>query len=97
MNCSITELCEKNVVEIGTGDLLGRIGDIEFDTETGAITCLVIFSRQKMLGFGKSEGDIRFSWKDISVIGEDTILICCEVKPQVRKPPKPGGLKGIFS
>ncbi|MBQ6020874.1 MAG: YlmC/YmxH family sporulation protein [Clostridia bacterium] len=97
MNCSITELCEKNVVEIGSGNLLGRIGDVEIDTETGMITCLVIFGRQKMLGMGKTDGDIRFAWKDISVIGEDAILISCDVKPQNRKPQKPGGIKGIFS
>ncbi|WP_405343618.1 PRC-barrel domain-containing protein [Ruminococcus sp.] len=97
MNCSITELGEKNVIEIGSGNFLGKVGDVEFDTETGAITCLVIYGRQKMLGFGKSDGDIRFSWKDISVIGDDAILICCDVPPAKKKEPKPGGIKGIFS
>ena len=97
MNCSITELGEKNVIEIGTGNFLGKVGDVEFDTETGAITCLVIYGKQKMLGFGKSEGDIRFSWKDISVIGDDAILICCDAPPVKKKEPKPGGIRGIFS
>ena len=89
MNCSITELCEKNVVEVGTGNMLGRIGDIEFDTETGEITALTVFGRQKTFGFGKSDGDIRFLWQDISVIGADTILIRCEIRPQPPKPQKP--------
>ncbi len=96
MNCSITELCEKDVIEIGCGKMLGRISDIEFDTETGMITRMVIFGRHKMFGVGKSDEDLRFSWKDISVIGDETILICCEIPPQKKKEPKPGGWKGLF-
>ncbi|MBR1811961.1 MAG: YlmC/YmxH family sporulation protein [Clostridia bacterium] len=96
MNCSITELCEKDVIEITGGTVLGRISDIEFDPQSGRITNLIIFGRQKMFGFGKTNDDIRFTWQDISVIGDDTILICCEIKPH-REKPKGNPVKSLFN
>lgn len=96
MSCSITELSEKDVIEIGSGTVLGRIGDIEFDPKTGRITCMVIFGRQKMFGVGKTEEDIRFTWEDISVIGEETILILCPSLPPRSRPQKKNPFKNAL-
>lgn len=96
MNCSITELCEKDVVEIKSGNMLGKVCDVEFCPDNGTITALIIYGKQKMFGFGKSNDDIRINWGDISVIGEDTILVCCEV-PHCSERAKTNPLKGIFN
>ena len=96
MNCSITELCEKDVVEIKSGNMLGRVSDVEFCPEDGRITALIIYGRQKMFGLGKGEEDIKISWDNISVIGADTILVTCEVRHHCERP-KNNPLKGIFN
>lgn len=95
MNCSITELCEKDVIEIKSGDMLGRVGDVEFCPEDGKITALIIYGRQKMFGIGKGDDDIKIPWENISVIGADTILVCCEIKRRPERP-KNNPLKGLF-
>ncbi len=96
MNCSITQLCEKDVIDIKSGNMLGKVSDVEFCPEDGRITALIIYGRQKMFGFGKGDEDIRINWCDISVIGEDTILVCCDAPKRAEKQ-KNNPLKSIFN
>ena len=75
MKCSVTSVCNKDVISITTGMKLGCVGDVEFDSETGKITSLIIPIKQGFLSLpGKGE-DIRIGWCDIEVIGDDTILV----------------------
>ncbi|MBR4116775.1 MAG: YlmC/YmxH family sporulation protein [Clostridia bacterium] len=75
MNCRIDELRNKQVVCMHTGNVLGFVGDIEFDSESGKLTAIVIFGKPRVLGlFGKYE-DTVIPWDDIEVIGEETVLI----------------------
>lgn len=96
MNCSITRLCEKDVIEIKSGNMLGKVCDVEFCPENGQITALIIYGKQKMFGFGKANDDIKINWQDISVIGEDTILVCCDI-PHCSEKQKNGSLRSIFN
>ncbi len=76
MNCCITDLRNKQVISSQTGARLGCVSDVEIDTCSGCVVALIIWGRGKP--FGKCD-DIRVCWKDIKVIGEDTILVCsCE-------------------
>lgn len=78
MLCRIDELKNKQVVCLKDGCVLGYVSDIELDTSNGSLTSIVIFGRIKALGlFGKEE-DIIIPWRDISVIGEETILVNTE-------------------
>ena len=71
----LDELRNKQVVCIHTGDVLGYVGDIEFDIKNGTIDSLVIFGKNRAFGlFGKSQ-DIIIPWCDIEVIGEQTVLV----------------------
>ncbi|MCD7775165.1 MAG: YlmC/YmxH family sporulation protein [Clostridiales bacterium] len=75
MRCSVTSLCDKDIITVSGGLKLGTVGDVEFDCETGKITCIVICGKSGFLGLtGKTE-DIRINWEDIRVIGDDTILV----------------------
>jgi len=75
MYCRIEELKHKQVVCMETGDVLGFVSDIEFDSKNGKISAIVIFGKSRLLGlFGKYE-DIVIPWESISVIGEETVLI----------------------
>ncbi len=75
MSNRLDELRNKQVVCIHSGDVLGYVGDIEFDITTGKIDSLVIFGKPRAFGlFGKSE-DIVIPWADIEVIGAQTVLV----------------------
>lgn len=75
MNVRIAELRDRQVICVKNGSLLGVVGDIELDTETGRLAAIVIYGRPKGFGFLGREDDIIISWEDIEIIGEETILV----------------------
>lgn len=71
----LDELRNKQVVCVHTGEVLGYVGDIEFDIKNGKVESLVIYGKSRALGlFGKRD-DIVIPWSDIEVIGSQTVLI----------------------
>lgn len=81
MNCRVKDLCAKEVINMSDGTRLGNVCDVEVDTETGQLAAIIIFGRGKMFGLGNKNCDIRICWKDINVIGDDTILVCYTAPP----------------
>ena len=81
MNCSITELRNKEVINAKTGCRLGAVSDVEIDTCSGCIVSIIIWGKGRCLGLLKGNDDIKICWKDIEVIGDDTILVCCDICP----------------
>lgn len=75
MICRIDELKNKQVVCVNDGYVLGYIGDIELDTDTGRLISIVIFGNLKLLGLLGREKDIVIPFEDISVIGDETVLV----------------------
>ena len=76
MNCCITEIRCKEVINKSSGCRLGFVSDIEVDASCGKVSAIIIYGRPKYFGlFGKRER-IRICWEDIDVIGSDTILVC---------------------
>ncbi len=80
MQCSISSLCDKDVISMSDGTKIGTVGDVEFDTQTGCVTCLIICGKQGFFGMVGKTDDIRINWCDIEVIGDDTILVKCKAK-----------------
>lgn len=75
MFCRIEELRHKQVVCMDSGDVLGYVSDIEFDSKDGKISAIVIFGKPRIFGlFGKYE-DIVIPWDNIEVVGAETILV----------------------
>ncbi len=75
--CSITDLRNKQVINAKNGERLGFVSDVEIDCQKGCLVSIIIWGKIRI--FGRREDDIRICWKDISVIGDDTILVCgCE-------------------
>ena len=77
MNCSFTELRNKEVINAKTGCRLGCVSDVEIDTCSGCIVSIIIWGKGKCFGLISKDDDIKICWKDIEVIGDDTILVCC--------------------
>lgn len=87
MGCCIAELRKKEVICRSNGSRLGNVDDVEIDICSGQLNAIVIYGRNKLFGFlGKCE-DIIIPWRDIDVIGEDTILVnyCCPALPTGRR------------
>lgn len=71
----ISEIREKEIININNGERMGYVYDFELDLEKGRITGIVLSGGGKVLGlFGKTM-DIVVDWNNIKKIGTDTILI----------------------
>ncbi|SHH12180.1 YlmC/YmxH family sporulation protein [Tepidibacter thalassicus] len=71
----ISDIMEKEVVNINNGKKLGFINDIELDMNEGKIRSLIIFnenSKMYLLGRGECYSIL---WNEIVKIGCDTILV----------------------
>ena len=75
MICSFSELRNKEVVNVRTGEKIGYIDDLELDSAGGRIVSLVIYGRSRAFGLMGRDEDIVIRCSDIELIGEDTILV----------------------
>ncbi|MDO4419695.1 MAG: YlmC/YmxH family sporulation protein [Ruminococcus sp.] len=76
----VAELRRKEVIDSLSGSRVGFIDDIEIDTLTAGVRSVVVFGRPRFFGLlGKSE-DVIIPWSDITLIGEDTVLITTNIK-----------------
>lgn len=83
MNCRIVDMRHKEVICSSNGMRLGFVDDVEVDTANACLVSIVIFGKLKFFGiFGRCD-DIIIPWKDIELIGEDTILVRhkCDNRP----------------
>lgn len=96
MNCCITDLCEKEIINLKDGMRLGSVNDVEIDTCSGKLIAIIICGKSKLFGFGGKEEDFRICWEQIEVIGDDTILVNVECPPTYRPKPKGGLLSSVF-
>lgn len=75
MNCCITDMREKEVINLKDGCRLGCVCDVEIDTCSGKVTAIIIFGRGKLFGLMGRCDDIKICWENIKIIGDDTILV----------------------
>lgn len=71
----MSELREKEVINMNNGSRIGIINDMVIETKSGMVKKLIIPGPGRILGFiGKSE-DLQISWNNIETIGDDVILV----------------------
>ena len=75
MNCRIADLRNKQVVCLKNGCVLGFITDVELNTENGQLEAIVIGGRLRAMGILGKEEDIVIPWREIDVIGRETVLV----------------------
>ena len=80
MNCCITDLRNKEVINTKNGCRLGCVSDVEICCETGNLTAIIIWGKYRFPIISGRDDDIRIPWCDIKVIGEETILVCIDEK-----------------
>lgn len=98
MIARITDMHEKEVINICDGTRLGFVDDVEVDTCTAQIVALVICGRSKLFGLFGREQDLVINWKDIEVVGEETILVNFTCPASGNRPCRKGPqiLGGLF-
>ena len=73
---SLSELREKDVVNVDTGKKLGKVMDIEFCTADSRVTALVVPAETSFLQALRGEKcGLVIPWEDIQRIGDDVILV----------------------
>lgn len=71
----LSELQNKNLVNISNGKNIGNIIDVNIDYQSGNIKSFIIESKGSILTFLNKDNDMEVKWNDIEKIGEDVILV----------------------
>ena len=78
MNCSLSQLRNKEVINSRNGCRIGYVDDLEVNTRDARVCALIIYGRLKLFGLLGRKDDCVISWDRIELIGEDTILVSSE-------------------
>ena len=71
----LSELQNKNLVNVSNGKNIGNIIDVNIDYQSGNIKSFIIESKGSILKFLNKDNDMEVKWNDIQKIGEDVILV----------------------
>ncbi|MCD8108172.1 MAG: YlmC/YmxH family sporulation protein [Oscillospiraceae bacterium] len=80
MTCTLTELKRKELIETKTGTMLGKISDVEIDTDDASIVSVIVYGRPRLFGILGRDSDMIIRYTDIDLVGRDTVLISSEEK-----------------
>lgn len=83
MNCRMGDLRNKEVINTRDGGRIGFVSDIEMDTSSAQLTAMVVYGKLRLFGLLGREPDFVIQWKDIVLIGDDTVLV--DYKPPQNK------------
>lgn len=72
---TLTDLRDKEVVDVSTGQKLGYVCDCEIDVTDGRIRSVILLGRLKWFGLLGREEDRFIPWEKIDIIGADLILV----------------------
>ena len=71
----LSDLQAKDVVSLKDGKRLGKIIDVEIDSNEGKIIYLIVEQKKSLRTYIGSSGDVAISFSQIAKIGEDVILV----------------------
>ena len=80
MGESMTELSDKQVINICDGKILGYVTDFKIDSCSGRLTAIILPGETGFFGFKKCM-DIIIPWEKICKIGIDVILVDIGILP----------------
>ena len=76
----LSEMREKEIINIRDGAKIGFIYDFEIDLENGRVVAIIVPGPGKILGMFGKNNDLVVQWKDIIRIGTDAILVDINTK-----------------
>ena len=71
----LSELQNKNIINVSNGKNIGNIIDIDFNSNDGKINYLIVDPLKTGFRVFSKEEEKRILWIDIHKIGEDVILV----------------------
>ena len=71
MECRVSELRYKEIINVSDGSRYGWVGDVE----SGQVRALVVPGRLRLFGLLGREEDRVFPWEAVRRFGADTILV----------------------
>lgn len=75
MECRVSELRYKEIINVSDGSRYGWVGDVEVDLDSGQVRALVVPGRLRLFGLLGREEDRVFLWEAVRRFGADTILV----------------------
>lgn len=74
-NMRLSDLQNKDIVNITDGRNVGSIIDVKIDENTGNIVSFIIEPNRTFFSFFNKGQDTEINWQSITKIGEDVILV----------------------
>lgn len=96
MTSSFSEFKNKEIIDVTDGTKIGYVDDLVFDTDGAAVTSIIIYGRLRFFGLFGREENLTIDWKDIEIIGEDTILVKAQTIKREKKMPKSNYFDKLF-
>ena len=75
MECRVSELRYKEIINVSDGSRYGWVGDVEVDLESGQVRALVVPGRLRLFGLLGREEERVFPWEAVRRFGADTLLV----------------------
>lgn len=82
---TLRELGEKDVIQLKTGENLGKIDDVIIDESTAGIQSVVLRGRGHLFGLLGYDEDLVIPWTSLKTIGTDVIMVDADTPPQQRR------------
>lgn len=71
----LSDLQNKDVVELKTGQRLGNVIDVEINNATGNIIKIIVYDRKGFISMFRGTDEVEILWEQIKKIGSDVILV----------------------
>ena len=71
----LSDLQNKDVVDLASGQRLGNVVDVEISNDTGNILKIIVYDRKGFMGMLRGKDEVAISWSQIKKIGSDVILV----------------------
>ena len=75
MDCRLSDLRYREVINISTGARLGYVSDVILELQEGRIAALIVPGPARFFGIFGRESDYVLPWEAITQMGSDIILI----------------------
>ena len=84
---TLCELHAKDVIQLKTGENLGRVDDLVFSEKTAGIEKLILHGRPRLFGLLGRDADLEIAWADVVMV---------ETAPPPERPGRRWRQGGIF-
>lgn len=82
---TLRDLSSKDVIQLKTGENLGRIDDVVFDEHGARLQSVILRGRAHCFGLLGSDEDLILPWESVKTIGTDVVMVDAEPLPGTRR------------